>query len=136
MATHPQGRVVRLLRGSPPISPRRARLAFAVRSIAYETPRCSHIVGGIVQYVDRTGSPSLLPIFRSQQQAELLALVLGDASVEHTLTELAARTGVAYASVHREIDTGRRRGVGDEPPGWADPVDSCRYDEPVLRGVV
>lgn len=54
--------------------------------------------------MDRTGSPSLLPIFRSQQQAELLALVLGDASVEHTLTELAARTRVAYASVHREID--------------------------------
>ena len=46
----------------------------------------------------------MLPIFRSQQQAELLALVLGDASVEHTLTELSARSGVAYASVHREID--------------------------------
>lgn len=53
--------------------------------------------------MDRTGSPSLLPIFRSQQQAELLSLVLGDPAAESTLSELVARTGTPYASVHREL---------------------------------
>jgi hypothetical protein len=44
-----------------------------------------------------------MPIFRSQQQAELLALVLGEPDVEHTLVALSQRTRVPYASVHREI---------------------------------
>lgn len=49
-------------------------------------------------------TPSLLPIFRSQQQAELLALILGDPSIEHSLAELTERTGIPYASVHREVE--------------------------------
>lgn len=53
--------------------------------------------------MEKSPAPSLLPIFRSQQQAELLALVLGDPATEHTLVELSSRTGVPYASVHREI---------------------------------
>ena len=53
--------------------------------------------------MDKNATPSLLPIFRSQQQAELLALVLGDPATEHSLTELADRTGVPYPSVHREV---------------------------------
>ncbi len=57
-----------------------------------------------IQVVDRSPTPSLLPIFRSQQQAELLALILGDPSIEHTLAELAERTGIPYASVHREVE--------------------------------
>jgi hypothetical protein len=58
----------------------------------------------IIQVVDKASAPSLLPIFRSQQQAELLALVLGDSILEHTMTDLAERTGVPYPSVHREIE--------------------------------
>ena len=54
--------------------------------------------------MERAPSPSLLPIFRSQQQAELLALILGDPSTEHSLTELADQTGVPPASVHREVE--------------------------------
>ena len=53
--------------------------------------------------MDRAPTPSLLPIFRSQQQAELLALILGDPSIEHSLAQLAERTGIPYASVHREV---------------------------------
>ena len=56
-----------------------------------------------IQIVDKSPTPSLLPIFRSQQQAELLALLLGDPTAEHSMTELAERTGVPYASVHREV---------------------------------
>jgi DNA-binding transcriptional ArsR family regulator len=61
--------------------------------------------------VDKSPTPSLLPIFRSQQQAELLALVLGDPEVEHTLTELADRTGIPYPSVHREVERAEAAGL-------------------------
>ena len=61
--------------------------------------------------MDTTSTPSLLPIFRSQQQAELLALILGDPSFEHSLAELAERTGIPYASVHREIERARAAGL-------------------------
>ena len=61
--------------------------------------------------MDRAPTPSLLPIFRSQQQAELLALILGDPSIEHSLTELAERTGIPYASVHREVERAEASGL-------------------------
>lgn len=61
--------------------------------------------------MDKSPAPSLLPIFRSQQQAELLALILGDPSVEHTLTDLAEKTGTPYASVHREIERAESAGL-------------------------
>ena len=61
--------------------------------------------------MDRTPTPSLLPIFRSRQQAELLALVLGDPAIEHSLVELAERTGIPYASVHREVERARAAGL-------------------------
>jgi hypothetical protein len=52
-----------------------------------------------------------LPIFRSQQQAELLALILGEADAEFSLRELAERTGVPYPSVHREIERAQAAGL-------------------------
>ena len=61
--------------------------------------------------MDKAPTPSLLPIFRSQQQAELLALILGDPSTEHSLTELAERTGIPYASVHREVERAEASGL-------------------------
>jgi hypothetical protein len=45
----------------------------------------------------------LLPIFRSQQQAEILALLLGEPDTERSLTDVVAKSGAPYASVHREI---------------------------------
>ena len=61
--------------------------------------------------MDKSPTPSLLPIFRSQQQAELLALILGDPTAEHGMTELAERTGVPYASVHREVERANAAGL-------------------------
>jgi len=61
--------------------------------------------------VDKSPTPSLLPIFRSQQQAELLALILGDPEAEHSLTELAARTNIPYPSVHREVERAEVAGL-------------------------
>jgi predicted nucleotidyltransferase len=51
----------------------------------------------------RATAPPLLPIFRSQLQGELLALVLGDASRQWTIDELAERTGEPYQTVATEV---------------------------------
>jgi hypothetical protein len=61
--------------------------------------------------MDRSPSPTLLPIFRSQQQAELLALVLGEPETEFGLTELAEKTAIPYASIHREIQRALSAGL-------------------------
>jgi DNA-binding transcriptional ArsR family regulator len=61
--------------------------------------------------VDRSSSPPLLPIFRSRQQVELLALLLGNPELELSLTDLAERLGTPYPSVHREIDRAEAAGV-------------------------
>lgn len=61
--------------------------------------------------MDKAPAPSLLPIFRSQQQAEILALILGDPDGEHTLADLVARTKTPYASVHREIERAENAGL-------------------------
>jgi predicted nucleotidyltransferase len=65
---------------------------------------------GTIHVVDRA-SPPLLPIFRSRQQADLLALLLGDPVLELSLSDLAARLDVPYPSVHREIDRAERAGL-------------------------
>ncbi len=51
----------------------------------------------------RAAAPPLLPIFRSQLQGELLALVLVDPSRQWTLDELAERTGEPYQTVATEV---------------------------------
>ena len=61
--------------------------------------------------MDKSPPPPLLPILRSQQQAELLALLLGDPELEVSVSELAERTGVPYASVHREVERGEATGL-------------------------
>jgi DNA-binding transcriptional ArsR family regulator len=53
--------------------------------------------------MDRRPSPALLPILRSRQQGEILALLLGDPELELSLTEIATRLGVPHPSVYREI---------------------------------
>jgi len=65
----------------------------------------------IVQFVERSGSPELLPIFRSRQQAELLADILDDPEREQSLVELTDRLGIPSASVHREIERAERAGI-------------------------
>ncbi len=56
-------------------------------------------------------TPSLLPIFRSQQQASILALVLGDPDSEFSLTAIADRTGAPLPSIHREIGRAEQAGL-------------------------
>ena len=65
----------------------------------------------ILQIVDRKPSPSLLPILRSQQQGEILALLLGDPDLELSLTEISEGTGAPHPSVHREIERAEQAGL-------------------------
>jgi DNA-binding transcriptional ArsR family regulator len=70
-----------------------------------------HNLKSILLIVDRQPPPSLLPILRSHQQAEILALLLGDPDLEISLTEIAARTGAPHPSVHREIERAEQAGL-------------------------
>ncbi len=61
--------------------------------------------------MDRQPAPSLLPILRSQQQGEILALLLGDPDLELSLTEISTRLGVPHPSVYREIQRAEQAGL-------------------------
>ena len=50
----------------------------------------------------RSEAPSLLPLFRSQHQAELLAWLYLHPRDEYQATELAGRLGVPLSTLHRE----------------------------------
>jgi len=65
----------------------------------------------ILHFVDRRPAPSLLPILRSQQQGEILALLLGDPDLELSLTEISERTGAPHPSVHREVQRAEQTGL-------------------------
>jgi DNA-binding transcriptional ArsR family regulator len=52
----------------------------------------------------RSKAPDLLPIFRSRYQAEILAWLYLHPGTEHTITDLAARAGVALSTLHREVE--------------------------------
>src|SRR6516165_10213091 len=65
----------------------------------------------ILLFMDRQPAPALLPILRSQQQAEILALLLGDPDLELSLTEIAARTGAPHPSVYREVERAEQAGL-------------------------
>jgi predicted nucleotidyltransferase len=51
----------------------------------------------------RATAPPILPIFRSQLQGELLALLLADPAREWTIEELTKRTGEPYQTVATEV---------------------------------
>lgn len=50
----------------------------------------------------RTEAPALLPVFRSQGQAELLTWLYLHPGREFSLTDLARQVGVSVPTVHRE----------------------------------
>lgn len=61
--------------------------------------------------MDTTRAPSLLPILRSRQQGEILALLLGDPDAELSLTDVARLTGAPHPSVFREVERAERAGL-------------------------
>jgi DNA-binding transcriptional ArsR family regulator len=65
----------------------------------------------IIHVVDKSPPPPLLPILRSQQQAELLAMLLGEPTLEISVTDLALRMDMPYPTVHREIERAEACGL-------------------------
>ena len=61
--------------------------------------------------MDKQPAPSLLPVLRSQQQGEILALLLGNPDLELSLTEIAERTRTPHPSVYREIKRAEQAGL-------------------------
>jgi DNA-binding transcriptional ArsR family regulator len=61
--------------------------------------------------VEKSPAPSLLPVLRSQQQGEILALLLGDPEAELSLTAIAQRTGAPHPSVYREVERAEQAGL-------------------------
>lgn len=51
----------------------------------------------------RSEGPALLPVFRSQHQAELLMWLLLHADQEYGVSDLAERLGVPLSTLHREV---------------------------------
>jgi DNA-binding transcriptional ArsR family regulator len=52
----------------------------------------------------RAEAPALMPILRSQQQAELLTLILLHPGTEYSITELSEKLGVPLTTVQREVN--------------------------------
>lgn len=52
----------------------------------------------------RSDGPALMPVFRSQYQAELLMWLMLHPEQEYGVTELAARLGVPLSTLHREVN--------------------------------
>lgn len=65
----------------------------------------------IIQVMDKSPVPSLLPILRSHQQGELLFYVLGNPEKELSLTGLSEQLAFPYASVHREVERALAAGL-------------------------
>ena len=61
--------------------------------------------------MDKSPAPSLLPVLRSQQQGEILALLLGDPDLELSLTDISQRTGAPHPSVYREVQRAEQAGL-------------------------
>lgn len=61
--------------------------------------------------MEKDSPPSLLPVLRSRQQAQILTALLGDPSTEASLTDLGTRLGIPVPSVHREIERAEAAGL-------------------------
>jgi len=88
----------------------------AWRSNAWASTRSAsallfRIMQRIMQDVQKSAPPPLLPLLRSRLQAEVLTLVLLNPDREWTLTELASRVGSAVSSVQREVVRAEQAGV-------------------------
>lgn len=85
--------------------------------------------------MERESAPSLLPILRSRQQGELLALLLGDPELEASLTDLAALVSVPVSSVHREIDRAESAGLVTSRKIGNTRLVRANTDSPYYRGL-
>jgi predicted nucleotidyltransferase len=81
----------------------------------------------------RTSAPSILPLFRSKMQIELLGLLLLQPERSWTLQELTGGLAAPASSVHRELGRAEqagiiRRDVSARPHRFAAATDDAFYD--------
>ena len=76
-----------------------------------------------------------MPILRSQQQGEILALLLGDPDLELSLTEIAARVGAPHPSVYREIQRAEQAGLVTTRKVGATRLVRANTASPYYRGL-
>ena len=70
-----------------------------------------HKLDDIVQFVNRSPIPPLLPILRSKQQGVLLAWILEQPVREASETDLARLLEIPRPTVHREVESALRAGI-------------------------
>lgn len=68
-----------------------------------KTPKVVLSLDGNYLQVMRSDGPALMPVFRSQHQAELLMWLLLHPEEEYGVSELAGRLGVPLSTLHREV---------------------------------
>jgi predicted nucleotidyltransferase len=81
----------------------------------------------------RTLAPALLPMFRSEMQVRLLALLLLQPERTWTLHELTEALGAPQSSVHRELRRAEaagivRRDIAARPHGFSAAIDDSFYE--------
>ncbi len=85
--------------------------------------------------MEKGSTPSLLPIFRSRQQAELLTLVLGNTDIESSLTDLAAQLSMPVSSVHREIERAESAGLVESRKIGNTRLVRANMESPYFKGL-
>lgn len=83
----------------------------------------------------RTQAPALLPIFRSQAQAELLTWLYLHPGEQFTLTELANRAGTTATTMHREAGRLTEAGLVAESRIGRSRLLSANLDHPAAEAL-
>lgn len=65
----------------------------------------------ILLFVGTRGTPSILPVLRCQEQAHVLALLLGNPARELSLTQIADQIGAPQPAVDREVQRAEQAGL-------------------------
>jgi DNA-binding transcriptional ArsR family regulator len=97
---------------------RRGLTELLCRWLGFVPPNLTLRIARIYLQVMRSAAPALLPVFRSQLQADILAALLLNPEREYSLTDLAHRFDSPLSTVHGEVkrltDAGllHRRNVG------------------------
>lgn len=76
---------------------------FALRNLGLTPQTLLFLINGRYIRFMRSNGPALLPVFRSQHQAELLAWLLMHPDEEFTVSDLAKRIRVPLSTVHSEV---------------------------------
>jgi hypothetical protein len=81
----------------------------------------------------RTRAPDLLPLFRSEFQVELLALLLLEPGRAWTIPQMAERLDSPNSSVHRELGRAERAGIIDRDSGSRPHTFRAAEESPLYR---